>query len=456
MGLALDYQFPTPVLHKTLVYIATLGICTVLFVLMGCSGNSNAAEDTAPTDDPLPTSTVTPLALAQTPPVPSAETPETAFNLVIWWPEPIDPVDRPEVTALLNQQIEAFNSAEEGEINIEFRLKRAQDIGGIISTLRTASPVAPGALPDLTLLRREDLVFAADNNLIYPMEGLIPSAIVGNLYDSALALGQFEGQIYGLPYLLSVRHLAYRPEDGTAMPTWSFEDVLTQEMQWLFPIGRLSGIVDTLYVQYIDAGGTPPNNNGTFTLNEEALLTLLSFYENAYTLGLFDEQSTEILTTGDYLPDLELGTINAGVVDATTFFALNAEDETLLPASIPSASGETIGIVNGWMWALTTTNADQQELAARFMNWMMDVERQSAFARTIAMLPSRRTSIDRVSDDLPGIDVMDTILSNSQPILPIAASSELASTLQSAVIRILRGEATAAAITAELMSELTE
>ena len=42
--------------------------------------------------------------------------------------------------------------------NLDVRRKRSGGLGGILPTLRTAVPVAPRAVPDLTLMRRTDMI----------------------------------------------------------------------------------------------------------------------------------------------------------------------------------------------------------------------------------------------------------------------------------------------------------
>ena len=153
-----------------------------------------------------------------------------------------------------------------------------------MATLRTANNVAPGALPDMTLIRREDLLSAAQSGLIYPLEGLVPSAILGDLYDVALELGQVDGQIYGLPFMLEGYHLAYHGIIDTLDVSASFDDFLLKETEWVFSGGRADNVTtDILFAQYLDAGGTPSQSNGKISIDSEALSTVLTFYEQALT-----------------------------------------------------------------------------------------------------------------------------------------------------------------------------
>jgi hypothetical protein len=90
----------------------------------------------------------------------TAQVPESEVRTVTIW-LPVDMISPNDETtlALLNNQLEVF-STQNTNINVDVRFKRVSDVGGILPTLRTASAVAPEALPDMTLMRRQDLVTA--------------------------------------------------------------------------------------------------------------------------------------------------------------------------------------------------------------------------------------------------------------------------------------------------------
>ena len=67
----------------------------------------------ADSDTSIPVESSTPLTVAQATPAPTATATATdTHQLVIWWPEPLAPVDQPDVSDLLNAQIAAFTTAE--------------------------------------------------------------------------------------------------------------------------------------------------------------------------------------------------------------------------------------------------------------------------------------------------------------------------------------------------------
>lgn len=429
----------------------------LLLALVACS--TTQAETPATNTSTPPTATpLTVVQVTQTTAQPTDDTlPADIFTLTIWWPETLDPVNRPDVTALIGEQIEAFATAENNLVELEFRLKRYGDVGGIMSTLRAANNVAPGALPDLTLIRREDLISAVQSGLVFPMEGLIPTAILGDLYDPALELGQVNGTIYGLPYVLDVRHLAYYVEADDAesgiIRDWSYDAILDRGQSFVFPAERTNGINSTFYVQYLAAGGTPPDASGQMVLNADALETVLDFYEQAREQDIIMQQVLDYGTIGAYIEDLQNGDIASAIIDSTSYFSLRAEDTPVLAAPIPTDSGEIIAALNGWMWVLTTDDLEQQVLASRFLNWMFDTDRQRNYVETLGTLPSQRATMQQI--DNPDAALMDSLLANARVLLTDNSGGTLPRLMQGALVAVLNGELTAEEAVAQVEAQLS-
>lgn len=424
---------------------------TLLLAACGALPDAQPADaqplDATPAPDLLAAQvpSVTPLALAQVvTPLPTAElTPVPGPGLKIWWPEALAPIDRAEVTNLLDQQIGEFVENRDTPLDIEFRLRRYTDAGGIISTLRAASEVAPGALPDLTLVRREDLASLALAGLIYPLEGFITSAIIGDLYASALELGQIDGRIYGLPYTLDALALAYHSANGEAISDWSFVDVLEREQPFRFPARRASTVNNTMLLQYLDAGGTLPAPGEDMTLNPDALLAVLQFYERAYELGLVDASVFDYAHPQEYQTELATGEIDAAALHISTYLAMREAGTPLLLTTLPTLSGESTTLVNGWMWVLTTSNADRRAQAVEFIIWMMETNRQRDYTQLLNTLPSQRQALQRLSNPVMDNAFVDAMLTNSIIPPPEDVTGPLGRLMQSALNAVLSGEATA-------------
>ncbi len=431
------------------MFLKTVKIVVWILILAACSGqNTPQTRTTIPT-----TPTLTPTPIAQPSAIPTTEaTPANERNLVIWWPDALSPNDRAEVTELLNQQIRDFSVSENDQVNLTFRLKRYSDVGGIISTLRAANGVAPGALPDLTLIRREDLLSAIQSGLVYPLEGLVSFGVINGIYDSALELGQYQDQLYALPYMQEIQIVAYH--DTETIAGWTFDDVLTREQVIVFPARRVNGVNRLFFAQYLAAGGTLPLSDGSIEINRQALLDVLSYYEAAYQQGLIPDDMPNYTTVSDYLPAFILEELDTAVISTTTYFDLRSSGESVMVAPLPTRDGDPIGLLNGWLWVITTSNTEQQELAASFINWMMDIQRQTDFASAVHMLPSQRSALQRLDRSVVDVSRLDSISEGAFPPYGDLLNGSVARVLQNGFISVINGESSAEDAVQDIIDQL--
>jgi ABC-type glycerol-3-phosphate transport system substrate-binding protein len=421
-------------------------------LLLACSPAARSAPGANVTAELIRTDT--PIAVAQEPtpaPLPTLEPTSIVLpTMVIWWPEPLAPLDNAEANELLSEQISAFKAAQ-GNIDVQLRRKMEGGVGGIMSTLRAASPVAPGALPDLTLMRRSDVTAAAQAGLIYPLDGLISSGISNDLYRAALSLGQVNEQLYGLPYMLEVQHMAYSPLEMP--PPARFEDILAQEITFALPVAQIDQINHVLMVQYLDAGGLLPDANAA-NVNVDALFATLNFYEDALVQGLIDPAVLNYVSVADYQADLLAATLDGGLVNSTQYLNLLEAGVSLDFGPVPTVSGSIIGEVDGWMWVLTTSSADRQALAGRFLNWMLNASRQGEYSQAVNMIPSQRTALQTWPDG-PYIRFLRQLLNNAVPPLSDAEGGMLMRMMQNALVAVLSQASTADQAAQDLLDRLS-
>lgn len=421
----------------------------VAAVLAACAPAGSAIQITS---EPLllpsqaPTTSVP--TLASTPEVTEA----SPLNLTIWWPEPLSPVGDIRVSAALSEQIDAFEAENPGLV-IETRLKKPRDLGGIMETLRAASAVAPGALPDLTLLRREDLLAGVQAGLVQPLEGRVSSAIVGNLYTAALELGQVNGQLYGLPYVLDVQHIAYWG-DFPSGDFSTFDNVLARQRAFTFPATGSAGINPVFLLQYLSAGGSLADIS-IGEVNTDALRAVLGFYQQAVAAGLVNPAVLNYSSDNDYLAALQARTIPAGVVSSTAYLGLGADGQPLAFAPIPVQAGQPTTVLNGWLWVLTTTNTDRQAVASDFLDWMLDVERQSQYSQAAHMLPSLRASLRQMGINTAYADFVTQLLGNAVLPLPDISGTSTARALQDALSAVISGRRTADEAAQDALNQLS-
>ncbi|MDX1991901.1 MAG: extracellular solute-binding protein [bacterium] len=441
----------------------------VLGAAAGCAPSDSASTPDAQTL--LATPPITPtgnVTIAQSTPIPTPQ--PTVFQtttLVIWWPEPLAPTDNATLLdegGVLFEQISAFDLSEGPSVTVDFRLKQPGDVGGILSTLQSASAVAPGAVPDVTLMRREDVLTAAALGLIQPLEDVVSPIIVGELYSVGLELGRVDGDLYGLPYTFDVALLAYLAQadeatlEATAFPEvgrrWGYDDILENDLTFAFAAARPTTISLTFLIQYLAAGGTVPTEGAS--VNAEALRSTLAFYEQLYNRRLLPPNILNYQSSADYFPELAAGTIDLGVISSTQYMRLRSQSAAINAAPVPTVNDEIVTLANGWMWVIPATTADRQQLAARFITWMMDIDRQRSYAEAVTMLPSQESALRGFDRSLGDFMLLDDLLRNAVPVPPENTTSPLMRAMQNALIAVLNGEMTADEAVADVLAQTSE
>lgn len=432
--------------------LRNLLLSTLVFgLLTACAALPFNEDAPLPTNIP-PTPTTAP---AEATPIPTVEsTPDQPDNLTLWWPDALlVTAGDDETTDVLNSQIAAFAASEDGVI-VETRLKRPRDVGGIMQTLGSAQAVAPGALPDLTLMRREDLITAVQQNVIYPMEGIVPSAIIGDLYPMALEMGQVDNTLYGLSYALELDFMVYSA--GLSLPDNRFDTFLASERTFWLPAARPTGLNSTVLVQYLAAGGTFSDQNA-LVANEDALLTVFGFYEQLAAQGRISPDVIGYSRALDYRSIInEPGFGGGAVVNAQLYLDLVANGAQFDRVPILTPDGSANSILNGWVWVVTTSDPNRQRLAAALVAWMMDANRQAAYTAELNLLPSQRSAMRRqLGEDFDQFisELVSTGIIAQQP-QPF--SGTVARAIQTAFNDVITGEQTAEEATQSVLDGLND
>jgi len=377
-------------------------------------------------------------------PSPTPEDDAPPRTLTIWWPDALASPEQPDVLQALTAQTTAF--AAENNLDVETRIKSDAEVGGLMSTLRSASAVAPGALPDVTLLTRQQLLQAERTGLIQTLEGRVPTGIVSGL-QGALQLGQIDGELYGLPYMLEALQIAYRPQPGVDYESWSYDGWLARGEPLTFAAGRTRGLNRVAYLQYALTGDNT-QRDGTLSYSEPVLFNLLSFYELASDAGLIDGFNLNYGEVDDYMAAFRAGEIDQAVMESTTYLRLLNDEPEIAAAPIPTPMGDPATVLDGWMWVLVTTDIEQQRLVTEYLTTMMRPDFQAEVAHAAHMLPSQRTLISEVVERSEDIAFYNALLDNF--ILPLVDSEggSLARRIQESFASVLTKERSAQAAAA--------
>jgi len=423
-----------------------------LLVLPGCGSDETPDPVEAATETLLPVTSPTPLVSSQVTTVPISTDTLSDSTLTIWWPDEFYPAD----VDVLEEQIRSFALSQGDTFEIELRRKPTQGNGGIVSTLASASAAAPGALPDLTLMRYREFVNAVQNGTINPMDDVIRIGLMDDIYVNASALTEVEEAVYGLPYALDLFVLVTHDDLTLDSSSLSFEDIQAIDGQWAFPGGRLSGISMTLYLQYLSISGFPveADADGDIVLNADALDTLFTFYETSQENGTIASEVPQYAETSDYELSLVTGDLDAGVMFFSDYLLLSADNENLRIASIPTVDGEMLSVMDSWMWVMPNESTQSQVFVAAFLEWMMEPARQQDMTAATNTLPSQQTVLNSIETNRFDVQFVDALIDDSVP-PPVDISLTTAlRTVQSAVMSIIRDEASAGAALQTVQEQL--
>ncbi len=184
--------------------------------------------------------------------IPTTAVTQTRPTLRVWLPPEIA-LSTEEGAAILNAQLAAYRT-NHPEVEITIEQKSISGQSGILNYLRTGRPVAPTILPDLIAIPIDQLGAALSEELIYPLDGLIETSFLEDLYPAALELVLKDSQVSGYPFALTgLPHLAYNSEVVTTTIPTSWEPFIELPYSFIFPANGRSGGTLALHSQ-VDQG----------------------------------------------------------------------------------------------------------------------------------------------------------------------------------------------------------
>ncbi|MBI5932042.1 MAG: extracellular solute-binding protein [Chloroflexi bacterium] len=369
--------------------------------------------------------------------LPSPARQSETINLRVWWP---DILYSENAATTLENQFDSFRSAYV-TVSLDLRYHEYQPID-TMHRLTLTRDVAPGALPDLTLMRYEEIVTAVNRGLLQPVEGLLPPSVFNDLADNILALGQIGNEFYGIPYLLSVDHMLYTGAVPT--PPRDFTDFLGQDTPLLFAARPTSGqtINDMLLIQYLAEGGYFVDQQNNPALNEEAMLTVLDFYNAANQRDSFSptlQEALQFQTPTDYELQVSADSPVLALIDSSDYLRnrnrLPKEAQITPPLT---ADGQPFTLLDGWMWVLLTNDPARQIQARNFLTWMMNSDNLTDTALALDMLPSQQRALRVIAED-NNLTLLSNLVSVAYFLPPDQRQNAAALALQAAFESVLQG-----------------
>ena len=382
-----------------------------------------------------------------------------APQLKVWLPAPLISDESGDAYQLLSAHTAEFSAS--NDINVGYRIKDVGKSGGILSSIRAGKEVAPAALPDVALIRRGDFGPALASEYLQSMESLFSSSLLNDL-DDGVEFGQVpleSGQtLYGLPYFFDLLLSVYTQQLGTTRSSLSFDDMLADEVAFLFPAARASGLNQTFYLQYLAAGGLMPDN-GVMSLNEDALQTVLEFYDALAQRELITADVLTYQTPAAYVSEFanHLDRPQLAIFNASDYLALiDQQAVNVAAAEIPTADGNGSTVLNGWLWVIVTPDRGRQALVARFLEWMMEPAFHAGFARALYHLPAQPAILDQSLPAAADSQFFNELLQSAALPLPEGEGGTAPRLMQEALGHVLHRDVSAAEATRQVLEQIAE
>ena len=398
-----------------------------------------------------------PFASAQDDPI-EAES-DAAPQLKVWLPAPLISDESGDAYQLLIEHTAEFFAS--NNIDAAFRIKDVGKIGGIVASIRAGKEVAPEALPDVALIRRRDFGPALARGHLQSLETLFSSSLLNDL-DSSIEFGQIPLEsglsLYGLPYFFNLLLGVITQPETVDRHILSFDDMLSGEVAFLFPAARANGLNQTFYLQYLAAGGVTPDE-GVITVNEDALQTVLAFYEVLAQRDLISADVLSYQSPAAYAADFanQQDRAQLAIFNASEYLAMiDPPAVSVVAAEIPTAGGNGSSILSGWLWVIVTPDLGRQALAARFLEWMMEPAFHAEFARALYHLPTQPAILDQSLPAAADSQFFSELLQNAALPLPEGEGGTAPRLMQEALAHVLHGEASAAEATRQVIEQLAE
>lgn len=414
---------------------------TALVVVALLSTSCNLQGNSEPTPAPSPTSTaVEKSTLATAPATGAAE----EISLTVWTPPFFTSAEDSPAGTILQSAYRLFQE-KHPDVHLEVLLKAEAGPTGFYQYLQTAGSVAPSILPDVMLINTQAMWrIVADFELVLPLSQDEYDILLDQVYPFARDAVRYNQQIYGIPYVASVTHVAYyrsngQADDLSAVVPSNWKELLDSNKIYIFPAAGENNLSsDMLLLQYVGAGGQL-TVDGTLS-NSEALTALLNFMAGGSERGQFSPESVEVST---YDAALEAFLAQkADMVNLTSEQFLNIRNAMtdVDYAPVPTRSGSVLTIAHVWAFVVLSSDPEKRALALEFVQNLLDPQVHSGWSQNALRLPTQMAAFELWEESQPYHSflrqLLDVALSvpNGQPF------ADLSQKLQSVQLKVLRGE----------------
>lgn len=314
---------------------------------------------------------------------------------------------------------------------------------------RIVNAIAGGEVPDVSMVGTTWMgEFATLGGLDPTPENIDPSVFFEGAWNTTVV----DGVSYAVPWYVETRVLYYRTdlaeEGGASEPPASWDDLkaMVQAMQEagaeygisLQPGG--TGAWQTFMPFFWQAGGEIMDGEGNFTLDSDACVAALTYYDSFFEEGLTPPAAADVPVEGQFANG-DVGSFISGPWMINIITDAGAEEGTWDVAHQPSEEAAT-SFVGGSNLAVMA-DADNKEAAWAFVEYLMRPEVQVTWYETVSDLPSVQSAWD--DEALSGDEMLSVFgeqLSDAKAPPSIPTWEQIAAEIDLAIEQVTVGDAT--------------
>ena len=291
-------------------------------------------------------------------------------------------------------------------------------------------------MPDLIAIPTDQLGPALTEELIYPIDGLIETSLLEDLYPSALDLVFQDNQVSGYPFVLTdLPHLAYNREVVTETIPVRWEPLIALPNSFVFPANGTPGA--TLGLQfYLAADGTLTNEAGQTVLQVEPLVAALQQLFMAKSNGFILDQSSNYSSLQESWQLFQAGSADFTITSSEQYLSQRDAGGMFLVTAVPGLGQSLTPLVSGWAWAISTRDASQQQLAAELLTNLIASDQLGEWSFVSNYLPARQAAFAFWPQDDEYVTFVKEQLSRAEA-MPISSSSSIMTALNNAVFDVV-------------------
>jgi ABC-type glycerol-3-phosphate transport system substrate-binding protein len=320
------------------------------------------------------------------------------------------------------------------EIEVLLRVKAASGPGGLLESLSTASAAAPDALPSLVALTRSDLETAALKGLVIPMDDLTAAFGDKDWYEYARQMGDVQGSLMGLPFSGDTQVLVYRSgRPQTSSITW--QSFLQSGNAILFPAASRQAYFPLALYMSID--GRLRDEEFRPALELDKLTQMLQFFSDGSRQGVFPSFLSNYDSDAQVWQAYEEQRANWMVTWGSSYLSRLPADSQAL--ALPGLTEGRFTLADGWIWALVEPRTDQQAMAVKLAEYLVNADFLREWTSKTGFFPVRPSSLeDRV--DQTQVTLISQSLNTAKILPEMNILTTITPLLQEATLNIIQGQ----------------